>query len=562
MHDLVIRGGTVIDGTGRSGRTADVAVDHGTIVEVGSKVGAARQDLSADGLLVTPGWVDIHSHYDGQALWDPVLSTSAAHGVTTVVMGNCGVGFAPVRAEDRAWTISLMEGVEDIPAAVLEEGLDWSWETFPAYIKAMESAPHAIDVGVQLPHAALRVFAMGERGIDHAESPSEAEMAIMAQLAAEAIEAGALGFTTSRSRNHASSDGRLTPSYSASEAELLAIATSIGETCRGVFEINLDTVDVEGDIALMRRICEASGRPLSVALLQRPGQPTHTYRRLLESFEAAGEAGLMIRGQAASRPTGLLLSLRGRVNPIGPSATFQELRASHGQDVQAWLVREDIRSRILEELTGKADMLSRFRSAFELGHPPRYDRDPSESLAARAAAIGTEPKALAYDIVAAGGFVYVPVSNFVEENLVATHEMLVHPCTVPGLSDGGAHCTMIADFDYPTFLLSYWARQAPPDLRIPVETVVQRQSAATAALVGLVDRGTLEPGKRADINLIDLDEVGSTAPAFADDLPGGGSRLVGAGTGYVATLVAGEVTFDRGAYTGALPGRLARATDK
>jgi N-acyl-D-aspartate/D-glutamate deacylase len=560
MHDLVIRGGMVIDGTGRPGRTADLAVEDGTIVEVGPKVGPGRRELSADGLLVAPGWVDIHSHYDGQALWDPVLSTSAAHGVTTVVAGNCGVGFAPVRAEDRAWTISLMEGVEDIPATVLEEGLDWSWESFPAYINAIEAAPHAIDIGLQLPHAALRVFAMGQRGIDHAERPSDEELALMGQLAAEAVEAGALGFTTSRSRNHVASDGRITPSYSASEAELLGIATAIGQTGRGVFEINLDTVAVDDDIALMRRICEVSGRPLSVVLLQRPGQPVHTYRRLLESFESADRAGLTIRGQAASRPTGLLLSLYGRVNPLNPSTTFQETRARHARTLREWLEREDVRSKILDELTGQADMMGRFKVAFELGDPPRYDRTPSEAIAARADATGTDPKALAYDILVAGGFVYVPVSNFVEGNLQATHEMLVHPYTVPGLSDGGAHCTMIADFDYPTFLLSYWGRDAPADLNIPVEMVVQRQSAATAALVGLRDRGTLERGKRADINLIDFERLGSTAPAFADDLPGGGSRLVGAGTGYVATVVAGEVTFENGVHTGVFPGRMARAS--
>jgi N-acyl-D-aspartate/D-glutamate deacylase len=254
------------------------------------------------------------------------------------------------------------------------------------------------------------------------------------------------------------------------------------------------------------------------------------------------------------------LSLSGRVNPLAPSATFQEVRARHGRDLQGWLAREDIRARILQELTGKADMMARFDPAFELGDPPRYDRSPAESLAVQAAATGTDVKALVYDLLVGGGFVYVPVSNFVEGNLLATREMLVHPHTVPGLSDGGAHCSMIADFDYPTFLLSYWGRDAPEDLRIPIETVVQRQCAATAALVGLNDRGLLQPGKRADINLIDLEKVGSTAPAFADDLPGGGSRLVGAGTGYAATIVAGEMTFENGAHTGALPGRLARAS--
>lgn len=559
MHDLVIRGGKVVDGTGSPGYSADVAVDGGTIVDVGTDVGPGRRELAADGLLVTPGWVDVHTHYDGQALWDPVLSTSSAHGVTTVVAGNCGVGFAPVHPEDRAWTISLMEGVEDIPAPVLEEGLDWSWDTFPAFIEAMEKAPHAIDIGVQVPHAALRVFAMGQRGIDHAEKPTEAEIELMGRLAVEAIQAGALGFTTSRSMHHKASDGRITPSFSASDAELLGIAAAIGRAKQGVFEINVDTIDVDDDIALMRRICEVSGRPLSVALLQRPGQPPHTYRRLLESFEAAAQDGLTMLGQPPARPTGLIMSLSGRVNPLGASPTFQDLRASHQSDLTEWLQRDDIRAKILSELTGPADMMARFPMAFALGNPPRYDRSPSDSLAARAEAAGLEAKDLAYDIIAAGEFIYVPAANFVEGNLLATREMLVHPYTVPGLSDGGAHCTMIADFDFPTYLMSYWGRDAPEELRIPVESVVARQCAATAGLVGLNDRGTLQPGKRADINLIDLDNLGSTGPALADDLPGGGTRLVSSGTGYVATLVAGEVTFDQGVHTGALAGRLARA---
>jgi len=554
VHELVIRGGAVVDGSGAPPRLADVAVDDGHIVEVSTEVGVGRRELDAEGLLVTPGWVDIHSHYDGQALWDPLLEPSAAHGVTTVVMGNCGVGFAPVRPADRPWTISLMEGVEDIPATVLEHGLGWEWQSFPEYLDVLASVPHAIDVATQIPHAALRVFAMGERGVDHAEVPTAAEVATMGALAAEAIDAGALGFTTSRSRNHVASDGRLTPSLSAGEGELLGVAAAIGRTGKGVFEINVDTADVDGDLALMRRICEVSGRPLSVGLLQRQGQPVHTYRRMLEGFEAAARDGLVMRGQAAARPTGLLVSLRGRVNPLASSPTFQLVRAD---DVSA-LRRREIRSAILAELTDDVDMMARFPLAFELGDPPRYDRPGSESLAARAAARGVDVKDLAYDIVVGGGFVYVPVSNFVEGDLRAVHEMLVHPLTVPGLSDGGAHCTMIADFDYPTFLLSYWGRDAPAELHIPIETVVKRQCADTAALVGLDDRGMLQPGRRADLNLIDLAALGSTAPELVDDLPGGGSRLVGRGTGYVATIVRGQVAFEHGSHNGTMAGALVR----
>ena len=553
VHDLVIKGGTVVDGTGLGPRAADVAIAGGRIVEVGTDVGGARRTLDADGLLVTPGWVDIHSHYDGQALWDPVLETSAAHGVTTVVMGNCGVGFAPVQPAHRAWTITLMEGVEDIPAAVLEQGLDWGWTTFPEYLDALERAPHAIDVAAQIPHAALRVFAMGERGIDHAEAPTDDEIATMARLAAEAVAAGAVGFSSSRSRNHVASDGRITPSFSAGDAELLGIVEAIGRLGKGVVEINVDTADLDGDMQLLRRLCEAGRRPVSMGLLQRPGQGDN-YRKVLHAFEQAAAAGFTMLGQAAPRPTGLLQSMGGRVNPLAPSATYRHVVA----DDRSALRRPEVKAQILEELSGDADITTRFPLAFELGTPPRYDRPRSESLVARAAAAGVDVKDLVYDIVAGGGFVYVPVSNYTEGDLRAVHEMLVHPCTLPGLSDGGAHCTMIADFDYPTFLLSYWGRDAPDDLRMPVEWVVQQQCVATAELVGLHDRGTLQPGKRADVNLIDFDAVGSTPPAIVSDLPSGGSRLVSHGTGYVATVVAGEVTFDNGAYTGALAGGLAR----
>ncbi|HUJ64885.1 MAG TPA: amidohydrolase family protein, partial [Acidimicrobiales bacterium] len=506
-----------------------------------------------DGLLVTPGWVDIHSHYDGQALWDPVLETSAAHGVTTVVMGNCGVGFAPVRPEHRPWTIALMEGVEDIPGTVLEQGLDWRWQTFPEYLDALAAARHAIDVAAQVPHAALRVFAMGERGIDHAEVPTDDEVDAMGRLAAEAVVAGAVGFSSSRSRNHVASDGRLTPSFSAGDRELLGIARAMGRTGKGVVEINVDTRDLEGDMALLRRLCEASGRPVSMGLLQRPGQGD-AYRQVLQAFEEAAGAGHTLLGQAAARPTGLLESLGGRVNPLAPSPTYREISACEPDALH----KDEVKSRILAELSGEADMSARFPLAFELGDPPRYDRPRSESLAARAEAAGVEVKELVYDVVVGGGFVYVPVSNYLDGDLRAVHEMLVHPLTVPGLSDGGAHCTMIADFDYPTFLLGYWGRDAPEDLRLPVEWVVQQQCAATATLVGLHDRGTLEPGKRADVNLVDLAAVGATVPTLVHDLPAGGARLLSRGTGYVATMVAGEVTFEHGRYTGALAGGLAR----
>jgi N-acyl-D-aspartate/D-glutamate deacylase len=406
---------------------------------------------------------------------------------------------------------------------------------------------------------------MGERGIDHAAVATDDEIALMGRLAAEAIAAGAVGFTTSRSKNHVASDGRLTPSFSAGLPELLGIAQAIGRLGRGVFELNLDNHDVDGDLALMRRIAEVARRPLSVALLQRPGHPPDTYRRVLAGFAQAARDGLDLRGQVAPRPTGLLLSLGGRVNPLRPSPTYQALERealTRGGEasLRSALARPKIRTRILAELEGEADLIARFRPAFALGDPPRYDLAAADDLERRAAAQGVPTKAVAYDVLAAGEMIWVPVTNFVQGDLRATREMLLDPYTLPGLSDGGAHCTMIGDFDYPTHLLRWWGRDAPEAERIPIEWSVKRQCADTAALVGLGDRGRLAPGLRADINLIDLAAIGSTAPRLVADLPGGGARLVGHGTGYVATFVAGEPTWENGRHTGALAGGLARPT--
>jgi N-acyl-D-aspartate/D-glutamate deacylase len=399
---------------------------------------------------------------------------------------------------------------------------------------------------------------MGERGIDHRQVPTEEEVRLMGGLAAEAIEAGALGFSTSRSKNHKASDGRITPSYSAGDAELLGIAQAIGNTRKGVFEMNVENTDVDGELALMRRIGEVSGRPLSAALLQRPGQPTVNYRRVLEGFERAASDGLSLWGQVAPRPTGLLITLRSKLNPMSASPTFQSLARVDEQALSDALQGAEIRDQILSEMTGEPGMIAHYRYAFDLGNPPRYDQDPSASLVDRADARGVPLREIVYEILAAGGIVYVPVSNYVEGDLRAAREMLIHPHTVPGLSDGGAHSTMVADFDYPTFLLSYWTRDAPVDLRLPVEWAVKRQCADTASLVGLDDRGLLAPGKRADLNLIELSSVGSTFPTIVDDLPGGGSRLVSRGTGYIATIVAGQVSFEGGLHNGTTGGSLAR----
>ena len=557
MHELVIRGGTVVDGTGRTRRTADVIVDSGRVTEIGRAGTRGRREIDADGLIVAPGWIDIHTHYDGQAMWDPLLETSSSHGVTTAVMGNCGVGFAPVRAADRAWTIALMEGVEDIPRSVFEHGLEWDWESFPQYLEALDARPRVIDVAAQVPHAPLRVFVMGERGIDHTQVPTESETDEMGRLAAEAIEAGAVGFSTSRSRTHVASDGRPIPSLSAAGPELIGIAKAVGHTRRGVFELVFEDGEIDDHLLLARYMCQASGRGLSLITLQRPGYPADAYRDILHALEDAQSEGIDMRGQVAPRPIGVLMSLGSRLNPLRASETFMGIATTALGHIE--LAKPEVRDRILEEAQVGSQMLDRFPFLFKLGDPPRYDQSRDEDLRTRAVMANTRLLDLVYEILVAGGTIYAPAANFIEGNYSAIREMLVHPLTVPGLSDAGAHSTVIGDFDFPTFLLSHWSRDVDRDQRLPIEWIVKRQSADTAKLVGLTDRGTLLPGRRADVNLIDIAALGSTAPQLRADLPGGASRLVGHGTGYVATLLAGHVIFERGQHTGLSPGRVARS---
>lgn len=553
-HDLVIRNGTVIDGTGEARFVADLAVDGGSISAIGDIETAGRTELDATGLLVTPGWVDIHTHYDGQVSWDPYLTPSSWQGVTTAVMGNCGVGFAPVSSDRHDWLIEVMEGIEDIPGTALHEGITWGWESFPDYLDVIDRTPHAIDFAAQVPHAALRGFVMGARGADHEERATDAEIARMGELAAEAIRAGAIGFSTSRTVAHRSSDGRHTPSLTASREELVGIARAIGATGRGVIEIVADLFDLDAEFALIRDLAAESGRPVSVTVLQRPEFDALEYRRILDRIEAANTEGLTITGQVAARPVGLILSLEGRVHPLLPSPTYQSLAHLDLRDRVSALSDPSTRTTIIEEVeaTG-SDMNGLLRVMFALQEPIRYDQSPDERL----------DIAGAYDALLAddgNGRIYVPIMNFVEGDLRATREMIAHPHTVPGLGDAGAHCTMICDASFPTWLLQYWGRDVADDLKFDLEWLVRQQTRDTARAVGLVDRGTLEVGQRADINLIDFDELRVGLPEMLHDLPANGKRLVQRAEGYRSTIVAGVVVMEDGEPTGALPGRLVRST--
>ncbi len=563
MDDILIRAGRVIDGTGAPAYDADVAIKDGRIRAIG-KLGdsPAKRTIDARGLLVTPGWVDVHTHYDGQATWDAHLTPSCWHGVTTAVMGNCGVGFAPAAPDRHEFLIGLMEGVEDIPGTALAEGIDWAWESFPEYLDAVDARPHSIDIGAQVPHGALRAYVMGTRGADHTVQPTPEEIETMGRLAREAIAAGALGFTSSRTRNHRTKDGEPTPSLTAGPDEMLGIARAIGEGGRGVFEIVADFADVEAEFALLREMVEVSGRPMSISIAQNDVVPDQ-WRKLLALIAEANAAGLAMKAQVPARAIGLLLGLQGSFNPFTSHPTFRKI-ADLPLDALVEQMRDPIvRGQILSEKAAPAlaYLLERYDRLFVLGDPPDYEPAQETSIAAEAERRGVDPAELTYDLLledAGRALLYRPFLNYTDFNLDVSREMLLDPNSVPGLGDAGAHCGMICDGSFPTFLLTHYGRDRTRGEKLGLEWIVKQQAADTAALVGLDDRGVLAPGMRADVNLIDWDALQLHAPEIVFDLPAGGKRLVQRVEGYRMTLVAGEPIFEDGVATGALPGRVVR----
>ena len=562
MLDLWIRGGTIIDGTGAPRFTADIGVRNGKIAQLGASDEPATREINAAGLLVTPGWVDVHTHYDGQVTWDPYLTPSCWHGVTTVVMGNCGVGFAPAQPDQHEWLISLMEGVEDIPGTALAEGIKWDWEDFPEYLDAIDRSPHAIDVVAQVPHGALRAYVMGERGADHNEIPTSEEIETMGRLVREAIEAGARGFTSSRTKNHRTRDGEFTPSLTAEHAEMIGIAKAMGEGGKGVFEIVADFKDLESEFELLREMVEVSGRPMSISIAQNDYVPDQ-WRRLLELIDQAVAEGLPMKGQVPPRAIGLLLGLQATMHPFVASATYNQIAELPLEERIARLRDPETRAKILLEPSppGLAEVTSSFGRIFELGNPPNYEPAPENSIAARAEALGIAANELAYDLMLQDGgraLLYRTFLNYTDFNLDVSLEMLQSPNTVPGLGDAGAHCGMICDGSFPTFLMLHYGRDRTRGERRELEWLVKRQTSDTAELMGLSDRGTIEEGKRADLNLIDWQALQLRPPEILFDLPAGGKRLVQRVDGYRATLVAGVTICEDGEPTGAFPGKLVR----
>ncbi len=563
-HDLVIRGGFVVDGSGAPGREADIAIRAGKVVQVGKVSGAGREEIDAKGKLVAPGFVDIHTHYDGQVTWGDALSPSSNHGVTTAIMGNCGVGFAPVHTHDHDRLIRLMEGVEDIPFPVLAEGLPWNWESFPDYLDSLEDRKLDIDFGVQLPHAALRVYVMGDRGANR-EDATDADIAAMASLAKSAVEAGALGFSTSRTLNHRTSDGQPTPTLTASEKELTGIAMALGEAGKGVLQFVSDFNDPQKEAAMLRRIVERSGRPLSVSLAQADVAP-EGWKLLLGEIEKASAEGLDMRAQVGPRPVGLLLGLELTLNPFSGHPVYQSIANQPFEQRLAALRDPDFRTRLLNDEPDAENpfvksILRIFGKMFVLGDPPDYEPTDDKTVAAIARARGTTPEAVALDLMLQDegrGMLYLPFLNYAQGSLDPVKTMLESPASLPGLSDGGAHVGMICDGSFPTTLLTHWGRDRTRGDTLPLEFLIKRQSHDTAAWVGLKDRGLLKPGYRADLNVIDFDNLTLHSPYIVHDLPAGGRRLMQKADGYEATVVAGEIIQRHGGTTGAKPGRLVR----
>lgn len=565
--DLVIRGGTVVDGTGGAPYVADVAIAKGSIAAVGTSLPAGREEIDATGKLVTPGFVDIHTHYDGQVTWDNRLAPSSFHGITTAVIGNCGVGFAPCRTDDatREALARLMEGVEDIPHPVLMEGLPWTWETFPEYLDFLASRPYDMDILAYVPHAPLRVYVMGQRGANREPATPE-DIAEMCRLLGEALDKGAAGIATSRSLFHRSSDGTPIPTFEVSQQELLALAGVLREKGKGVFQIVEDLNLPGASLDAMRDLAAASGRPLTFSIGTANAAP-YEYPRLLEELAEANRQGLDLKAQLIPRGIGMILGFEMALNPFYTTATYRSLAGLPLKERLKRLREPEIRSAIIAEPVDPdpASVLGRavrqFEYMFVLGDEPDYEQSPERSIAGRARVAGVTPEEIAYDILIegdSGGKLYLAMANYSDGKLDAVGEILSHPDVVLGLGDGGAHLGTICDASYSTFALAYWARDRQTG-RKTVEDMVHRMTQATAKVMGLTDRGLIRAGLRADINVIDFDKLALHAPEVVYDLPSGDRRLLQRATGYEITMVDGQIVYRNGEPTGVLPGGLVRA---
>jgi N-acyl-D-amino-acid deacylase len=562
--ELVIRGGTVVDGTGKARMRADVGIRDGKIAAVDVDLPPGREEIDASGKLVTPGFVDVHTHYDAQVTWDPHVTPSSWHGVTTVVMGNCGVGFAPAAPEKRKWLIGLMEGVEDIPGSAMTEGMIWEWESFPEYLQAISSKARAIDICAQVPHGAMRAYVMGRRGAKH-EVATDDDLEAMARIVREGIEAGALGFSTSRTPIHKGIDGEFVPGTFADERELFRLGRAVVEGGGGMFQMTGNHVDMADEYPWMRRLAAEVGCTVSFNLLQTDQKPD-LWKSLLDQLDLAERDGLPIWAQVAGRPNGILMTWAGTAVPFMPYPSYMPL---HGLPFAERLPRlrdASLRDRVIHEKpfsfgTFEDYIISSFHKMYRLGEAPNYEPDPDDCATAVAARTGERPAGVVWDwlMEADGrGIVYFPIFNYAACNLDALRTLLQHPRTRLGLGDGGAHCGAICDASIQTFMLTHWVRDRARGAKLSLEEVVKTISSDTASFYGLDDRGRVEVGYKADLNVIDFDALKLYAPEMIYDLPADGRRFVQRADGYTHTIVSGEVIRAHGQPTGKLPGKLVR----
>ncbi len=566
-RSLLIRGGTVIDGTGAAPREADVEVVDGKIARVGNIAEGSHEVIDARGCIVTPGFVDIHTHYDGHVMWDTSLAPSSLHGVTTAVMGNCGVGFAPCLPEHRAMLVELMEAIEDIPGPVLDAGLPWNWSSFPEYLDALAARHYDVDIAAQVPHGALRLNVMGERAARR-EVSTDQERAQMAKLLGEAVRAGAVGFSSSRIRAHKTKKGEFTPDYMAAEEELLAIAMAMKAEGKGVLQFVTDISDQREagviEFAMLRRLVQKSGRSLSMNITQREADP-QGWKRLMNMIGEANKDGLSIKGQIMGRPIGLVLGFELTENPFSGHPSYRAIRDLPFAEKVRALQDPQLRQRIVTEHDVDATHDGRvalYHKLFEVADNPDYEPPVSDSIAERAKRAGCTPAELAYDVMMKDGgrsMLYRPLLNYAAGNLDDVYEMLTDPNGVPGLGDGGAHCGMTCDSSITTFNLAYWTRDRTLGPRIPLVKLIKGHTADAAALMGFRDRGTLIPGMKGDVNVIDYNRLRLFPVELAYDMPAGGRRLTQKAAGYVATVVSGVPILRNDEATGARPGRLVRA---
>jgi len=575
QHDLVIKNGSVVDGTGSSPVEADVAISAGRISAVGNDVGAGHREIDARGHIVTPGFVDIHTHYDAQATWDPFLSPSSTHGVTSVVMGNCGVGFAPVNMELRDELIELMEAVEDIPGAAMHEGIEWDWETFPEFMSALERRPHAIDFGAQVPHCALRAYVMGQRGIDNKEATAE-DIRQMSEIVREALTAGALGFSTSRTEMHNTLKGVPVPGTFAAREELFGIGQALASLGAGVFQMSLTHREVPHEIPWMKELAREIGRNVTFNLQQIDENP-ELYKESLRLLDECRAEGIFnLRGQFSGRPVSVMMGWETTAHPFIGHPDYVKIMRLPIAERLIELRKPEVKALLIGDGTIRTDglpkdapippamvqfLVASTHKMFAMGKGHEYEPDPSASISARSASSGIKQSELIYDAMMeldGRGLLYFPLFGYAQGDFEAIRETMMNPSTGLSLADGGAHCGSICDASTPTYMLMHWVRDRSRGERIPLEFAIKRQTLDTAQQYGLLDRGVLQPGYKADVNIIDFDHLGLTAPEVRYDFPANGRRLYQGATGYRATIVSGEVVFENGDPTGAMPGHLIR----